>query len=169
MKSAMPSLDRDTVRYAVVHTVARGVRLLHERTILVLLSMFCLGAGCMLWYVSHVQSNLITSIALQDAALYAQALAEMRTLYTSEVVERVRQHGIAVTHDYATQEGAIPLPVTLNLLSGERIGAHKAGAQARLYSPYPFPWRRPADTAEARQLLTPLYGWFTEGFDTADL
>jgi predicted ATPase len=23
--------------------------------------------------------------------------------------------------------------------------------------------------AEARELLAPLYGWFTEGFDTADL
>jgi PAS domain S-box-containing protein len=66
----------------------------------------------------------------------------MRTLYTSEVVETVRKHGIAVTHDYASREGAIPLPVTLNRLLGERIGAHQAGAQARLYSPYPFPWRR---------------------------
>jgi predicted ATPase len=24
-------------------------------------------------------------------------------------------------------------------------------------------------TAEARDLLAPIYGWFTEGFDTADL
>ena len=57
--------------------------------------------------------RLIAAIALQDASLYAQALAEVRTLYTSEVVEIVRKHGIAVTHDYAAQEGAIPLPVTL--------------------------------------------------------
>ena len=142
MKPARCFPGSNTVRQIIGTTMARGVRLLQERTILVLLSMFCLGAGCMLWYVSHVQSHLIASIALQDAALYAQALSEMRTLYTSEVVERVRQHGIAVTHDYATQEGAIPLPVTLNLLLGERIGAHKAGAQARMYSPYPFPWRR---------------------------
>src|SRR5215471_16144989 len=142
MKPARCFPGSNTMHQVVATTMARGVRLLQERTILVLLSMFCLGAGCMLWYVSHVQSHLIASIALQDAALYAQALSEMRTLYTSEVVERVRQHGIAVTHDYAAQEGAIPLPVTLNLLLGERIGAHKAGAQARLYSPYPFPWRR---------------------------
>jgi predicted ATPase len=30
-------------------------------------------------------------------------------------------------------------------------------------------WRRQARRAEARQLLTTVYGWFTEGFDTADL
>jgi len=83
-----------TVRQAVVHTVARCIRLLHERTILMLMLMFCLGVGCMLWDVSRLQSNLIASIALQDASLYAQALTEFRTLYTSEVVETVRPRGI---------------------------------------------------------------------------
>jgi predicted ATPase len=30
-------------------------------------------------------------------------------------------------------------------------------------------WQRQAKRAEARELLAPVYGWFTEGFDTADL
>jgi predicted ATPase len=30
-------------------------------------------------------------------------------------------------------------------------------------------WRDQSKRAEARDLLTPLYAWFTEGFDTADL
>jgi predicted ATPase len=30
-------------------------------------------------------------------------------------------------------------------------------------------WQCQGKRDEARQLLTPLYGWFTEGFDTADL
>ena len=30
-------------------------------------------------------------------------------------------------------------------------------------------WQRQGKCAEARALLTPIYGWFTEGFDTADL
>ena len=30
-------------------------------------------------------------------------------------------------------------------------------------------WQRQGKHAEARELLAPLYGWFTEGFDTADL
>jgi predicted ATPase len=30
-------------------------------------------------------------------------------------------------------------------------------------------WQRQGKHAEAYQLLTPIYGWFTEGFDTADL
>jgi predicted ATPase len=30
-------------------------------------------------------------------------------------------------------------------------------------------WQQQGKCAEARELLTPIYGWFTEGFDTADL
>ena len=30
-------------------------------------------------------------------------------------------------------------------------------------------WGEQGRRAEARDLLTPVYGWFTEGFDTADL
>ena len=30
-------------------------------------------------------------------------------------------------------------------------------------------WQQQGKKAEARELLTPIYNWFTEGFDTADL
>jgi predicted ATPase len=30
-------------------------------------------------------------------------------------------------------------------------------------------WQQHGKREEARALLAPLYGWFTEGFDTADL
>jgi adenylate cyclase len=30
-------------------------------------------------------------------------------------------------------------------------------------------WQRQGKREKARQLLTEIYGWFTEGFDTADL
>ena len=30
-------------------------------------------------------------------------------------------------------------------------------------------WRDQGKTKKARDLLAPIYGWFTEGFDTADL
>jgi predicted ATPase len=31
------------------------------------------------------------------------------------------------------------------------------------------PWQRQGKRAEACELLAPIYGWFTEGFDTTDL
>ena len=30
-------------------------------------------------------------------------------------------------------------------------------------------WRDQGNTRQARELLAPVYGWFTEGFDTLDL
>jgi adenylate cyclase len=30
-------------------------------------------------------------------------------------------------------------------------------------------WKQQGKTKEARQMLAEIYGWFTEGFDTADL
>jgi predicted ATPase len=30
-------------------------------------------------------------------------------------------------------------------------------------------WQEQDKRAEARELLAPIYGWFTEGFDTAEL
>ncbi len=66
---------------------------------------------------------------------------EFRSLYTSEVVERIRPAGIEIAHDYDLREGAAPLPATLSMILGNRIGALEEGGESRLYSPYPFPWR----------------------------
>lgn len=116
--------------------------LLFERTVLVLILLFGLAMTLVLWHVDRLQSKLIESMVLTSADLYSQAIAEFRTLYTREVVERVRRQGIQVIHNYQEHEGAIPLPATLSMELGKRIGAHQQGAETRLYSAYPFPWRK---------------------------
>jgi hypothetical protein len=87
--------------------------------------------------------NLVESQALQNAALYAQAIKEARTLYSSEAVDRLKAtHGIIITHDYATKEAAIPLPATYLIKLGATLSEKNSGMSIRLYSDYPFPWRR---------------------------
>jgi len=68
----------------------------------------------MVWIAYRVKSNLIMSSALSIASLYTQALAEFRSIYTSEVEARLRPHQVEVTHDYKKKSGAIPLPATLS-------------------------------------------------------
>ena len=102
---------------------------------------FLVAIGVLLWQAWRGQEKLIESAALQQAALYSQTIADMRTLYTSEVVARVRSHGVEVTHDYAETEGAIPLPATLSIMLGELIAERGAGGHVRLFSDFPFPWR----------------------------
>ena len=83
------------------------------------------------------------STALEGAAQQAEMLDVVNAFYTSQVVDRVQSHGIVVTHDYATKNGAIPLPATFTIESGQRIGERsKTGMLFRLYSDYPFRSRK---------------------------
>jgi class 3 adenylate cyclase len=132
-------------------------RLLYQQTILILTLLFCTGVAAALWNMSRLSSNLIESQALQNAALYSQAIKEARTLYSTDAVDRVKAgHGIIITHDYATKEGAIPLPATYLIQLGSRLSEKNPGMSIRLYSDYPFPWRRkeggPRDNFEREAL-----------------
>ena len=117
-------------------------QLLYSRTVLVLAILLIFGVVGALWNMSRLSSNLIASQATENAALYAQMVKEARTLYSSEVVSRVKGvPGVDVTHNYAHQVGAIPLPATYLLEFGRRISEQNPGMSVRLYSDYPFPWR----------------------------
>ena len=124
--------------------------------IIPILILFFVLASILLFVVfSTLSSTLTESIVLQEAKRYSQALAEFRSLYTSEVVSRVAPHGVTVTHDYTTKEGAIPLPATFSILLGARLGELSEGTEVRLFSNYPFPWRAdggPRDTFEREAL-----------------
>ena len=86
MKSATAFSLWQAVRRAVSRAWRTCVQLLYERTILVLAILFCAGGAGTLWYLSRLSSNLIQSAALEGTGWYSEAMAEFRTLYTSEVV-----------------------------------------------------------------------------------
>jgi len=93
-------------------------------------------------YLSGASKQILRESSVTDAKRYLEALAEFRTLYTSEVVQVAKKHGLTVSHDYEEREGAIPLPATFSMKLGESIGNHRSGAKTFLYSLYPFPWRK---------------------------
>ncbi|HEY9835337.1 MAG TPA: DUF3365 domain-containing protein, partial [Vampirovibrionales bacterium] len=119
------------------------LHLLYKRTILVLTVLFCIGVGVAMANMSRLSSHLITSQALQNASLFAEAMKEARTLYSTQTVDRINNiPEITVTHNYKTQPGAIPLPATFLMELGHTISQNNRGMSAHLYSDYPFPWRR---------------------------
>jgi hypothetical protein len=121
--------------------VIRAVRrVLVQRPVVVVAALFFAAVAAILAHVQGLQSHLVSTQALQNAELLTEAVAEFRTVYTSEVVERIRPSGIEITHDYDLREGAAPLPATLSMILGNRIGALGSGVESRLYSAYPFPW-----------------------------
>ncbi|MBD2580624.1 DUF3365 domain-containing protein [Oscillatoria sp. FACHB-1406] len=137
------------MRRSLAKILAIFLQLLYRKTILVLSLLFAAGVGITLWNMSHLSEELIRTQALENASLYAQAIAESRTLYSSDVVNHAKQvKGITVTHDYKNTEGAIPLPATFLIELGNHIQKNNPGVLVRLYSDYPFPWRK--DTGGAR-------------------
>jgi serine/threonine protein kinase len=104
-----------------------------------LLAAVTLGSAVGLWHLSRLSEHLVRSTALESAAQQSETLEVVNTLYSSKVVDRLQSHGIVVTHDYAARNGAIPLPATFTIESGEEIGRHsKTGLLFRLYSDWPF-------------------------------
>lgn len=120
--------------------VLAGRRFLTQRPTVVVGLLFLSAVAATLAHVRGLQEHLVRTQALQHAELFSQAMAEFRTVYTTEVVERIRLSGIKITHDYELRAGEAPLPATLTMILGRRIGALESGGGARLYSPYPFPW-----------------------------
>ncbi|MGV2826842.1 c-type heme family protein [Myxosarcina sp. GI1(2024)] len=119
------------------------VDLFANKTITVLTVLFCLGIIGVLANISRLSDNLIVSQALQNAALSAEIIKEARSVYNSEAVNHVDEiENVTVTHDYVSREDAIPLPATYLLELSRQIRDKNPGMSIRLYSDYPFPWRK---------------------------
>jgi serine/threonine protein kinase len=104
-----------------------------------LLLAVSLSSAFGLWELSRLSEHLVRSSALESAAQESEILNEVNNLYTADVVERAKLKGVTATHDYATREGAIPLPATLTIELGKHLGERsESGVQVRLYSDYPF-------------------------------
>jgi len=99
--------------------------------------------AALLAYLYRQSRQLYEAMARQGAALQAQTIELMRQTYTTEVVTRLQaSHGIEATHKYLSKPGTIPLPVTLTMRLGQQFGQERPGADIRLYSDLPFPWRK---------------------------
>jgi|GEM_PF-6862412 len=122
-------------------TKASFFDLIINHSLKVLILVFTLLSLIIFIYLSKLSNEQIRTNALKTAALYTETLTLFRTLYSSEVVNTVKRGGLAVTHDYKEQHNAIPLPATLAMMLGNKLGNDEHSVSSRLYSPYPFPWR----------------------------
>jgi signal transduction histidine kinase/CheY-like chemotaxis protein len=125
------------------------LRILRERAVVLLALLFAAGGVLLLWHDARKREELVKATARENVRDYSQAIAVFRSLYTSEVVRPLLDRGVPVTHDYLEREGAIPLPATLSMELGKRIGALGSGVVVRLYSPYPFPFRKDGGLKDA--------------------
>ncbi|MDH3442631.1 MAG: ATP-binding protein [Deltaproteobacteria bacterium] len=143
-------------RGAVARMRALATYLIYERTIPLLTVLFCVAGALAFWHFSQLSSKLVRSGALKGTELYSQSLNELRAFYGAQIVARVREAGVEVTHDYRTKKGAIPIPATFSIEFGKHIGNKLPGMRVRLFSDYPFPFRPdggPRDNFEREALI----------------
>ncbi len=117
-----------------------------------LIAISC-GAFGGLWYLSSLSRYFVEQTALRSADLQAAMLEELNTLY-SEIVERLDAVHVARDGNYSSPN-QVMIPAGFTIEAGRRISAGESGMQVRLYSDYPFPWRKdggPRDEFEARAL-----------------
>ena len=145
----MAGQDRKTERKSA-GAVAGFIHLLTVKPLLSVMLLFILTMIFVVMDVYRLQNDIVRTQALENARLFTRAIEEFRTLYTSEVVQRVGKIPIMrVSHEYQDDPHAIPLPATMSMLLGEHISIE--GAETRLASPYPFPWRQ--DSGGLRDLF----------------
>ena len=101
-----------------------------------------------------------------------QALAEAHTLVEQQEerwweAEVHRLRGVLLLRQTATpqEEAEVWLQRALDVARRQEAKALELRATMSLSRL----WQQQGKQAEARALLAPIYGWFTEGFDTADL
>lgn len=143
----------DSAKRKGAHVVTRW---LSDHIAVILAAIVATMGGVAYWRLDTLQAQTAATLAEHGVALQSEMLQELRSLYTAEVVERVRGHGIEVTHDYRQKERAIPLPATLTIDLGKRIADLGTGMTVRLYSDYPFSRRQdggPRDDFERDALV----------------
>ena len=113
-------------------------------------------AEAMAWQGEHEAALAAASEGLK---------VQERTGYGHWDAELHRLEGIALLGLNRFEEGQAALEEALHIARRQQAKAYElraATSLARL-------WGEQGQRAKARELLVPVYGWFTEGFDTADL
>ena len=131
------------MRQLISRSRAAISQFIYKGILLAVTILFCVGVGVAMANMSRLSSSLIESQALQNATLYAQAIKEARTLYSSDIITPLNTaEVINFTHDYNPTKVTVPVPATFLIELGKNLTKKNPQVSLRLYSDYPFPWRR---------------------------
>jgi PAS domain S-box-containing protein len=125
----------------VLHFCGAFVSRLRRCAVPLLLLALVAGTAGTIGHLYWRTERLCQEFPLQGTALQTDMVREFRRIYTTDVVDRVKLHGIEASHDLEHHPSSIPLPATLTMKVGQRLSEFRPGAHLRLYSDFPFPWR----------------------------
>jgi methyl-accepting chemotaxis protein len=137
MKKAPASDSMKPLSHPQKAKTGTWVSLLKDPTIHVLTLSLIVGIMVVWWYTSRLQTQLVNSLALENARAYTHVLKTLRTVYTAEVINRVKPFGIETMRDYEKKPKALPIAAALTMKLGEAMSAQSSLVQARLYTTDP--------------------------------
>jgi class 3 adenylate cyclase/predicted ATPase len=111
---------------------------------------------------AHAKAGQIEEALVALDAAMTRVTSAAEHIYEAEL-HRLRGELLLAVGDQTAAEGSFQAALAVaRRQSAELLRLRASTSLARL-------WRDQAKRTEARDLLAPIYGWFTEGFDTPDL
>jgi len=122
----------------------------------IVISIFAALAGIGYWSLSLVMTKPDESagIPLEIAADYIHAVIEAnRTVYATEIVDKLQEKGLIEAAEHWRQENALPLPAQFLIETGKHVAATGSGIKYRLASLTPiYVWNAPVTDFERKGL-----------------
>jgi ammonium transporter len=114
----------------------------HEKVFYVIGIIFFLSLALGLTYTYNGTKKLEMDIIKKSMIMERDTIAEFRYLYSELVVKKAILSGMKINHNYKNKKNTIPLPATLSMVLSEKINKKHQNLKTRLFSKYPFPWRK---------------------------
>jgi hypothetical protein len=96
-----------------------------------------LGSGLGFWHLTGLSEQLVQRSALDSAAMQAEMMEKVNTLYSAQI-DRVARQNVEVSNRYAEKADAVALPASFLTELGHSISTSESGMQVRHYSEFPF-------------------------------
>ncbi|MDR9498036.1 MAG: ATP-binding protein [Hydrogenovibrio sp.] len=116
-----------------------------------LIAVFLILGISVVFWLHYVQTEQRSHrIAVEDASNFSHSVAQYRNFYATQIIPALDQYDVPVTHDYAIEDGSIPLPATFAIDFGDKL-SEESQYRVRLYSDQPFAWRENGGIRDAFQ------------------
>lgn len=101
--------------------------------------------GATMVFIAYWHTKNIEKAALERAAAsYSHAISAFRSFYAKEVLSKLHDSDVRVSHLYKGEPGTIPIPATMTIDLTEKINSNDRHISISVVSEFPYPWRRQA-------------------------
>ena len=117
--------------------LSKLLNFLHKYPVSSIGLLFTVGMVLIFGNMVYLSKRINQKLAVKYVETYVNSLETFQSMYSSEVIARLKPLGIKFTHDYRNYDGAIPIPATFSIELAKAMTNPETGIITRLYSDYP--------------------------------